>query len=243
MRPESDEQRADDLIRRARELNDVADYAAAMDTARQAVELDPANAEAHRVRAWALENLGPDRLEDAKAGYERAVALDPAAFRARTALADLLRRSGRVEEAERLYREVADDASAATTAASSDLCRLEMGGWSQYRLGRLEDAIATFRIALEQDDDQPSVRFDLALALLAAGEAADARQTYETAITSLRRQDAAHRVVPLTVASEDVEDALVSHPSIVDLPETEAIKTLLRAELREVGSPGRTATD
>ena len=69
-----------------------------------------------------------------------------------------------------------------------------------------------FRSAIEQDDHLFSVRFDLALALLASGQAADARETYEATVARFRRRDAAHRVAPLTVAAEDVEEALVSHP-------------------------------
>lgn len=241
MPPESDERSAHELVQRAIALNGVADYPSALETATRAVELDPTNAEAHRVRAKALENLGGGHLEEAMTAYERSVALGPAGLRSRTALAELLRRMGRSEEAERLYRAVADDA--ATASAANETCPLEMGGWSQYRLGDLDGAIVSFRSALQLDDDLIPVRFDLGLALLAMGRAADARETYEGTIARLRSADAAHRLAPLTVAAEDVEEALISYPPIVDLPETETIRTLLKAELRELVTGGDAASD
>ena len=243
MPPESDERPAHELVQRAIALNGVADYPSALETATRAVELDPTNAEAHRVRAKALENLGADHLEEAMTAYERSVALGPAGLRSRTALAELLRRAGRSEEAERLYRAVADDAATAAASAANGTCPLEMAGWSQYRLGDLDGTIVSFRSALEIDDDLIPVRFDLALALLAAGQAADAHDTYEGTIARLRLADAAHRLAPLTVAAEDVEEALTSYPSIVDLPETETIRALLKTELRELATGGDAATD
>lgn len=107
----------------------------------------------------------------------------------------------------------------------------------------LDGAIVSFRSALEIDDDLIPVRFDLALALLATGQAADTRETYEGTIARLRSADAAHRLAPLTVAAEDVEEALTSYPPIVDLPETETIRALLKAELRELVTGRDAASD
>lgn len=240
MPPESDERSAHELVQRAIALIGVSDYPSALETATRAVELEPTNAEAHRVRAKALENLGADHLEEAMIAYERSVELGPAGLRSRTALAELLRRMGRSEEAERLYRAVADDAAA---SAASETCPLEMAGWSKYRLGDLDGAIVSFRSALQLDNDLIPVRFDLALALLATGRAADARETYEGTIARLRSADPSHRLAPLTVAAEDVEEALTSYPPIVDLPETETIRALLEAELRELVTGGDPVSD
>ena len=233
--PEPDEGRASDLIQRASELNDLAEYAEAAETSARAIELEPGNALAYTVRAWALENLGGRHVEDARTIYETAIALDATAPWPRTALADLLYRTGSRDEAERLYRNVAADP--AETLADRIRC-LEFRGWSLYRLGHLDEAIQTFQASMAGAPGQISVLFDLALSLLANGQANEASEAYETAMEAVRATDARRRRAPLTVAVEDLEEAIETHPEIGELPSTPAIRELLRRELRALGPPG-----
>lgn len=140
MVPEPDEGRASDLIRLAWELTDVANHATDAVTAARAIELEPNNALAHTIRAWALENLGEANLGEARSVYEAALALDATAPWPRTGLADLLHRAGNKGEAELLYRDVVKD----TAEPPDDRPRsLEFRGWSLYRLGRLDEAISS----------------------------------------------------------------------------------------------------
>ncbi len=67
MLPEPDEEGARDLVARACELNDLAEYRAAIETATQASALDPRSALAYTARAWTLENLGAQNLGEARA--------------------------------------------------------------------------------------------------------------------------------------------------------------------------------
>ena len=191
MVPEPDEGRASDLLQRAIELSDLSEYATAAETAARAIELDPNNAFAHTVRAWALENLGEQHLDEARSVYETAIALDATAPWPRTGLADLLYRSGSREEAERLYRHVAEDAE----PFDERLACLEFRGWSLYRLGRLDEAIRTFHTSIERLPGRISVLFDLALTLLANGQPDEADDAYETAFEAVigRRPTAAAR--------------------------------------------------
>ena len=184
---EPDPESPSDLSRRAWELTDLADYAAAVEASAGAIRLDPNSVLAYTVRGWALEGLGEAHLDEARSAYEMALQLDATAPWPRTGIADLLRRAGSGDEADRLYRAVADDvADPPDTRPRS----LEFRGWSLYRLGRLDEAIAAFRASLAQVPGRISVLFDLALSLLANGCSDGATDAYETAIQAVRAADA-----------------------------------------------------
>ncbi len=113
---------------------------------------------------------------------------------------------------------------------------LEFRGWSQYRLGRLDDAIESFNTSLLHDSHRISVLFDLALALLATGRTDEAGDAYEIAVTVARSVDVRRRRAPLAVASEDLKEAAVSHPEIASLSQTAAIRERLHREVEALGS-------
>lgn len=225
---EPDEGRASDLIQRACELTELADYATAAETAARATELEPNNALAHTIHAWALENLGEEHLDEARSIYEAAISLDASASWPRTALADLHHRAGRNGEAERLYRNVAEEVSETLGERPRSL---EFRGWSLYRLGRVDEAIESFHASLERVPGRISVLFDLALSLLVNGQPDEASESYAAAVEAVRTADVRRRRAPLTVAAEDLEEAISSHPTIAELPGTAAVRELLRLEL------------
>src|SRR3954470_36119 len=79
---------------RAESLSEAGEYAAALQEL-DAVLLDGgASAEVHTARGWALENLGPERLPEARSAYECALRMDPGALWAKEGLANVLRRMG-----------------------------------------------------------------------------------------------------------------------------------------------------
>ena len=237
---EPDEVRASELVGRAWELTDLADYARAAETAAHAIDLAPDNALAHTIRAWALENLGGPHLDDARSGYESAVALDADGRVAPTGLADLLRRTGSEAEAERLYRAVAEDATGTPDERPRSL---EFQGWSLYRLGRWDEAIRSFRASLDHAPGRLSVLFDLALALLASGRDDEARAAYASAVETVRAADVRRRRAPLTVASEDLDEAISADPDLATLPGTAAIRGLLQAEVAALGPADPSTSD
>jgi tetratricopeptide (TPR) repeat protein len=157
-----------------------------------------------------------------------ALRLDTSAPWPRTGVADLLRRTGSSEEAERLYRAVAEDDVDPSDARPRSL---EFRGWSLYRLGRLDEAIAAFRASLARAPGRFSVLFDLALALLVDGRSDEAAEAYGTAIEAVRAADVRRRLAPLSVASEDLDDAISSRPDVAALSATAAIRDRLRREL------------
>jgi tetratricopeptide (TPR) repeat protein len=239
MVPEPDERRASDLVQRALELTDLSDYATAAEAAARAIELDPNNAFAHTIRAWALENLGEQHRDEARSVYEVAIALDGTAPWPRTALADLLHRAGRKEDAERLYRDVAED----TEPLDDRPACLEFRGWSLYRLGRLDEAIQTFHTSMQRLPGRISVLFDLALSLLANGQPGEASEAYEAAFEAVEAADVRRRRAPLSVAAEDLEEAISSQPEIAELPRTAAIREQLRLGLIALGPPDTPPSD
>ena len=225
---EPDRERASDLSRRAWELTDLADYAAAVEASAGAIELDPNCALAYTVRGWALEGLGEEHLDEARSAYEMAIHLDATAPWPRTGIADLLRRMGSREEAERLYRAVAGDVVDPSDARPRSL---EFQGWSLYRLGRLDEAIAAFHASLTQAPGRISVLFDLALTLLVEGLSDEATEAYAVAMETVGAADVRRRLAPISVASEDLDDAIASHPDVAELSATTAIRDRLRREL------------
>jgi tetratricopeptide (TPR) repeat protein len=225
---EPDRERAFDLTQRAWELTDLAEYAAAVEASAGAIDLDPNCALAFTIRGWALEGLGEEHLDEARSAYEMALQLDATAPWPRAGIADLLRRAGSREEAERLYRAVADDSVEPLDGRPRSL---EFRGWSLYRLGRMDEAIEAFHASLTQVPGRISVLFDLALSLLANGRSDEATDAYETAIQAVRAADVRRQLAPLTVASEDLDDAISSHREIAALPTTAAIRERLGREL------------
>ena len=239
MSAETEQERADSLVRRASELSDFADYAAALKAATLATELAPRDPGAHTVRAWALENLGGPHLDEARIAYETALGLDPHALRARVGLADVLHRSGRSEDAEQLYCSIAADTDA---SHPEDAASLELEGWSLYRIDRLDEAIATFRKALEREHGRIAVRFDLALALLAAGRIDEAVRAYEDAVDGVMETEPERRRAPLIVASEDLAEALAAHPELAT-PPVETAQASLRRALADAPAPAPPPSD
>ena len=65
---------------RAEALSDAGEYAAALEELDAAFDSEPQNAAVFTARGWALENLGPERLGEARLAYEAALRLDPSAM-------------------------------------------------------------------------------------------------------------------------------------------------------------------
>lgn len=152
----------------------------------------------HAARGWALENLDPAHLAEARLAYQAALALDDGDLWSRLGLANVLGLLDCADAASKLHRELIDQAWPRATAEPE---YLELIGWCQYRLGRLEDAIVSFERALRVDAHWASVRFDLGLVLLLRGDHCTARVHYRAGLACGASRGA------LKVALDDLDDA------------------------------------
>ena len=153
------------LVDRADALNDRGAYREGLRAAQDAVAMADDDGPAWTAMGWALENLG--RLGEAEEAYRAAVRHDPGQPWAMVGLATVLEKTGRLGEAGDIFRSVAERAGQ-RDQMGPDL--LEIVGWSCFKAGKLHDALALYRNALEMEPGRTAVRFDLALALLVAGD-------------------------------------------------------------------------
>jgi Tfp pilus assembly protein PilF len=220
---------------RAEALSDAGEYAAALEELEGAFAAEPHNAAVFTARGWALENLGPERLGEARLAYEAALTLDPSAMWAKEGLSNVLRRMGDGREADRLCEEVVKEGRQ-RYEAEEDLW--ELVGWCELRLGRYEDAVGTLREALRRDGRWIAVRFDLALALLCAGERSRAFLEYSRGVHQAVNGGVERLRGCLRVALDDLEESLSERPALATTSEAIAARDLLRSTLRAAHQAG-----
>lgn len=216
-------------------LSDAGEYAAALQELEAAFEAEPRNAAVFTARGWALENLGPERLGEARSAYESALTLDPSAMWAKEGLSNVLRRMGHIREADRLCEEVVDEGRR-RYEAEEDLW--ELVGWCELRLGRYQDAVATLREALRRDGRWIAVRFDLALALLCAGQRSRAFLEYSRGVHQAVNGGVERLRGCLRVALDDLEESLAERPALATTREAIAARDLLRSTLQGASQAG-----
>ena len=171
------------------------DYAAAEASFREALRLDPQNAERH----YSLGNVLQlqEKIEAAIASYRQALALRPGYVDACNNLGNALVRLERPDEAIHCYQEalrIQPDLVAACNNLGNTYAKqrrfdealacyrralainpryaeaqTHLGNIQRYQ-GKLADAIASHRRAIELDPDCADAHFNLAFALLVAGE-------------------------------------------------------------------------
>ena len=220
---------------RAEALSEAGEYAAALEELDLAMAEGPVNAAAFTARGWALENLGPERLGEARTAYEDALALDRTAMWAKEGLSNVLRRLGHTREADRLCEEVVVEGRQ-RYEVEEDLW--ELVGWCELRLGRYQDAVATLSEALRRDGRWIAVRFDLALALLCAGERSRAFLEYSRGVHQAVNGGVERLRGCLRVALDDLEESLAERPALGTTREAIAARDLLRSTLRAAYQAG-----
>lgn len=220
---------------RAEELSAAGLYREALNELDRELARSPQEAAVHTARGWALENLGDDHLAQAEAAYLRALELDPGALWAKEGLSNVSRRLGRFSEADRLANEVISEG---TSRAHAEIDLLELVGWCQLRLGRYGDAVQTLRRALELDGRWTAVRFDLALALLCAGDRARSMLEYQRGIHQAINGGVERARGVLQMGLDDLEECLAERPALAATREAIAARDLLRTTLRAAAYTG-----
>jgi tetratricopeptide (TPR) repeat protein len=212
----------------AQALSDAGDYAGALAELDAILSLEPDNAAVHTARGWALENLGPAQQASAREEYERALALNPRAMWAKEGLANVLRRMGLSEYADRLCLEVIEE-GCRRYHEEEDLW--ELVGWCQLRLGRYGEAVETLREALARDGRWIAVRFDLALALLCAGDRVRAFLEYSRGVHQAVNGGVDRLRGVVRVALDDLDECLTERPALAATREAIAARDLLASTL------------
>ncbi|MFV8750750.1 tetratricopeptide repeat protein [Nannocystaceae bacterium ST9] len=172
-------------------LGNVLDLHGKLDEARDAfeiaVDLDPHGVLQHYNLGAVLERLGNE--ERAEGCYRRALELDenvPSMVEANAALGALLRRQGRLEEAEEIYDNyLAEDPLDVEMLVEHGICLSD--------LDRLEEAIERFESALALEPEHGSALYNEAITLYRLGQ-------YDNARTTLERAHQADPRNPLTLA-------------------------------------------
>ena len=203
-----------DVLRCAAELSEAGAQERALALLDQTIEIHPGHAPLHAARGWALENLGPTRWTQARAAYEAAIELDADDLWARLGLATVLGQTGEPARCPPIYLDLIERAEARVGREPE---YIELIGWCQYKLGRLNDATATFTRALAVDAAWVSVRFDLALVLLLRGDPRVAVQHCDDALRTLAQCAPRSRAGAVKVALDDLDDALAAHPQAAAL--------------------------
>ena len=218
-----------DGLGRVEELSDAGDYGAALEELDRQLDSHPLEPAIHTARGWALENLGPQGLPAARDAYVRALELDPAALWAKEGLSNVHRRLGDTDEADRLAREVIEEGK---PRSREEIDLLELIGWCQLRLGEYWEAVTTLREALELDGRWTAVRFDLALALMCAGERARAYLEYQRGIHQAVNGGVERLRGVVRMGLDDLEECLSERPVLAGTREAIAAREILRSTLR-----------
>jgi tetratricopeptide (TPR) repeat protein len=214
---------------KAEELSDAGEYEAALEELDRQLSEHPFEPAVHTARGWALENLGPHGLPEARDAYRKALELDPAALWAKEGLSNVHRRMGDVDEANRLAREVIEEG---TLRCDREIDLLELVGWCQLRLGEYASAVATLRRALELDGRWTAVRFDLALALMCAGDRGRAFLEYQRGIHQAVNGGVERLAGVVRMGLDDLEECLAERRALAATREAIAARDLLRSTLR-----------
>jgi tetratricopeptide (TPR) repeat protein len=149
------------------------DYQGAFDTLTQALKEDPDAADLLYERAIVADKL--NRMDSLEKDLRRVIALRPDYAHAYNALGySLADRDERLDEALDLIKK-------ALALSPNDPFIIDSLGWVQFRMGKLEDSIATLKRAFTLQDD-PEIAAHLGEVQWAAGDHVAARQTWENSL-------------------------------------------------------------
>jgi tetratricopeptide (TPR) repeat protein len=194
---------------------------------REALRIDPANAEAHNNLGVALRER--DELEDAIQHYREALRINPAYAEAHFNLANALVKQGELEEAIGHFRQ-ALRINPVDAKAHYNL------GTVLARKGVLEEAIQHFRQALQSDPAYAAAHYNLGTALAIRGELEGAIDHFRQALNLNPSSSEIHFGLGNVLASRgDLEEAVVhfGHALCLQPDFAEAHESLGRALVRQ----------
>jgi tetratricopeptide (TPR) repeat protein len=226
--PGNDSSAISGALQQATDLADAGRSTEAIDVLARAIDRHGDVAELHTAQGWALENTSPPRWSEALAAYRIALAADPRQLWARLGQATALEeRLGEAEAAAAAYTAAI---TLAMARAETEPEFLELLGWCEYRLGRLDDAVATFGRARALNPAWTAVRLDLGLVSLLRGDV-DATAHFDAALDGLAECDPQRRVGALRVALDDLDEAIAATAALAFDNRTSNVRARLASEL------------
>lgn len=161
------------FVRQASDLIPARDHGQIATLCAEAIRLLPEYADAHRLFADAMMQLG--HLANAEKHYAEVLRLDPKDARALNGRAVAAHRAGRLEEAVIHYK-------AAIRLHPHDALSQNGIAMALHRLGRLDEAIRHYKAAIRLHPDRPDAHADLGAALAQAGRLREAIPHLEKAL-------------------------------------------------------------
>jgi tetratricopeptide (TPR) repeat protein len=221
------------------EIGEFGDSAVALE---RASKLTPKVAWIWGYKGWALQNLGPSRAEEAYGAYKIAMELAPHNPWWHKGLGNAIRM---------LSQKAKSILSVTTTAVQEyewviqnikerkkvDSALVALMGWCHYRLGHYHDALGRLSEALSLDSDSTYIHFDLALVLFCTGEYFLGARDYERALSMLEKNHPFRRRGFLTVALNNLRDALNENPALGTKKEVQGALERLEAVFKELPKP------
>ncbi|MGB9604554.1 MAG: tetratricopeptide repeat protein [Bryobacteraceae bacterium] len=202
------------------------DYAAALQSVRDLLQVDPGNLPAKLIRHAALVSAG--NLAQARAELETTLKEHPGSREALLAMASLNLIERRYREAEEQFRKLNE------SALPGDLRALI--GWTETYAaqGRFDQAIAVLRNELARDPKRPAVRLALANALARAGRLDEAIAEYQGLIQlNPKAGDLYLRLGDVQRRKGDARAALASFQQAVELMPKEPAALLALALIQD----------
>jgi tetratricopeptide (TPR) repeat protein len=214
-------------------LAEVGLFAAAETLYRRVCERSADDVYAWAGLGWCLEN-GPARdLRGAEAAYRRTLELEDDDPWNRKSVADILQLLGRRDEAANLFRQ----ARAEALAGPED--RPDLVAWCSFQLGEFDAAARGLYEVTSNRNRVGSDHFDLALVHLCAGRVSRGASQYRRCLSDLDHRHPQRARGLLTVAVNDLDNALVSYPEMAAEPGAAMIRRELTDRLRAVPPPPR----
>jgi len=210
-------------------LCEIAEYSKAIEVLDRAVKLNPKDAESLYFKGWALEYLGAKNAE-AKEAYETAVKMEPDNLWYHVGFADVMNLFD-TEAAKEEYGWVIVEAK---KRGCSDSGTLSLIGWCHYRLGLYDEAVRALSDSVSLDPEAAHTQFDLALALMCNERYVLSLREYQKGLKMVKVADPQRQRGLLSVAFEDLSQALKKQPSLWESKEAQEAKALLKDALKKL---------
>ena len=219
-------------------LIDMAEYQEALNSLERSISIypegDPNNEWNLAMKGWITLLLGPEKCQEAKQMFERALAMNPEHpnLIALYGHAHTLRMLKNEKEARDEYRRIIDAVEMlgmmnANTLSVLGMCHFYLRQYDET-LRLLFDARSFSRNALIIDGSALTIRFQLALALMCSGRHDQALEQYKNDLKLVEEKRNIDYLGPLYVAIFDLQDAEREMPDLMENKEFQSAKDLLR---------------